>query len=229
MRFALVLVLLAGCFSPHYVDGGFSCTNPTGCPSEQRCSTVDHRCYFPDHLPLGPTSDGAVTPDAEAGATMLHAEGDTCDPLNAGTPQRSDNCASGLVCVDGNLGSRCMRVCTAGSQCGGTACEQRPVEVGGPLVYVCGSAPVTCVPVAPQSGCLPDQVCYLRGTDTVCETSSGDGRLTSCSYSRDCLPGYTCSTGQGIGYCRQVCSHTVGCSFGTVCQIGETESYGYCL
>ena len=224
--FAIGCLILAGCFSPAYEDGGFSCAATSQCPSGYSCQAL--HCW--DVNGPGPLviSKDAGTP-AEVGAPVLHAEGDTCDPKNAGTPQRSDNCAPGLVCVDGNLGSRCMRVCTAGSQCGGTACEQRPVEVGGSLVYVCGSAPVACVPIAPQSGCLPDQVCYLRGTDTVCETSSGDGRLTACSYPRDCLPGYTCATGQGVNYCRQVCSHGVGCPFGTVCQIGAATAYGYCL
>jgi hypothetical protein len=230
IRVAIACCLVVGCYTPQLLNGGLHCA-PTGeCPAGLSCGS-DNRCWEPGTEPIIMADAGAATETipVEAGkpARLL---GETCSPSNAGTPTRTDDCAAGLVCVDGNQGSVCFQRCTTNKQCGAAGCEKRQVE-NNVFAYVCGTDPVQCIPTAPPSGCQSGRVCYLRGVDTTCETQSGDARNTACTYSRDCLPGFTCpSSGNGAGYCRQTCSASIACSGDlTTCQIADTATFGYCF
>lgn len=225
-----------GCFDPQYVDGGLKCGAGGTCPTGLSCR--DGVC----RLRGGVTnSDAAVDLRAEAGPGPLDAIaeaapikkarslGETCDPYDAGLPTRTDNCLAGLICVDGNSGSTCFRQCGGPADCGGAACESRLVEPGGATVKVCALAPATCSPLSASTTCGSGKACYLVGPTTTCDPQSGDGRASdSCTFSRDCLPGFTCAEGVGAGYCRRVCSADVTCT-GLTCQRSPTNDYGYCF
>lgn len=240
---ATCLMVAPGCYRPSIVDGGLFCGPGTSCPEGFMC-VLEH-CYRagadasrPDTSPETRADGSPDNTNVDAGSERVDAGGgrperglgETCDPINAGTSNRSDNCAAGLVCVDGNVGSLCFERCTMGDPCAsGTACERRQIEIGGPNVMVCGLPATICSPVAPPAGCLPQRTCYLRGGVTICEISSGElPQQTACSYSRDCLPGTTCATGPGAGYCRRVCSGTSPCPSALTCQMSGNAAYGYC-
>jgi hypothetical protein len=234
MRRVLWIVLaVVGCFNPRYQEGGFHCGSGGSCPSGELCSPVDNRCYSLQHLPVRPDggtdSDGA--PAVEVAPT-LHLLGETCDPRNAGLPDRSDNCAAGLICIDGTSQAQCFKLCQTSTDCGGAACESRRVDFNvSTLAKVCALQVTSCDPLEAATSPCPGGVCYLVGpTDTVCEITSGEGSRTACSYSRDCLPGNTCPT-EGVRprYCAPVClTAAPRCPAGTTCQ-PTTHTYSYCF
>ena len=172
-----------------------------------------------------------------------------CTTYSAGTPDQTDNCIPGNICLPPNSGAAshfCFQLCASSDDClGGTPCGQRPLYSGGSLsVSVCdprgqSCATTCCNPVdssgvgCPLAGDHPGaQYCYLVSPDltqpapaesqTVCEFSSG-GSQTSCTTARDCLPKHTCVA----GVCKQVCSLTTGCASGVACTMRGKE-YGYC-
>lgn len=237
MRTALFLLSLCtvSCFNPSYDDGGFVCVPGGSCPQGYSC--LQGHCWN-DNGP-GPALvvlDAGVpdaTPDAGMDSTsppevapVLRQLGETCDPRNAGTALRSDNCAAGLTCIDGNSQSLCFKRCVADAECGQASCEERSPEPNALPVRVCGLAPTTCSPTNVGS-CANQRICYISGALTICEISSGDNIRMACTYSRECFPGYTCATGVGAGYCRQACSATGLCPTGTTCQL-VTDTMGYC-
>lgn len=201
----------------------------TKCCPGQKCTAVN-----------GGTAPGGA---ADLGCRTLQAPprllGETCDPSDAGTPERSDNCAAGLICIDGNNGASCFKLCRGDTDCAaGTRCEERPIETaaGSHVASVCGLPPTPCDPTLnPLSGCPSPRVCYLvtsdraNGDTTICEITSGEKRNLSCRYSRECLTGYTCAaSGPGAGYCRPACARMLPlCPAGTTCQ-GFGRTYDYC-
>lgn len=234
----LVSLLFAGCFSPRYEDGGFTCGTDSGCPSGQACYVG--RCWFQ----RAPLDSGVADELAEAGSPEGGRDAipevlfvspprqleQTCSPSNRGTPNRTDDCAAGLVCVDGNGPSLCLRNCDDPTVCDQGPCEQRQVEIDGPLVNVCGLGSQTCDPVHQNQppACPAGRICYVAAGTTICEFQSGDKRSTACSYARECLPGFTCpADGLGSGYCRRICNDVVPCDQGT-CQPIAGSAFGYC-
>lgn len=230
MRALLLASLVASCYSPQYVDGGLKCAPGGLCPEGMAC--YSGACWT--HSPIV-TGDGAapdvVAPDS-AGETIptVRFVGQPCDPSNVGTSARTDNCAGGLVCVDGNAGSTCFKRCASNVDCGDAVCEQRQVDVTtGASQLVCGPSASPCDPVA-RTGCSTGETCYLSSARTVCETTSGDGQQTSCIYSRECLPGYTCATsGPGAGRCFPVCAVVGGACPGVLSCQAASGSYSYCF
>ena len=204
----------------------------TGCCTTEKCTTLN--------AGIEPSAVGQLGCIPNIPARAL---GETCDHLNVGTVKRSDNCAPGLICVDGNSASVCLKLCRADTDCGvGTnnKCEKRPIEVppGSFKAKVCGLPPTPCDPTLGQgSGCPPARVCYLvtpdktAGDTTVCEFTSGESRpSTACTYSRECFQGSTCAP-VGAGYCRPVCSHAATppnvCPGITMCQTNG-KVFDYC-
>lgn len=168
----------------------------------------------------------------------VHGLGESCNPFNAGTANRTDNCATGLVCLDGNSAktTQCFKRCSVSADCDGAACETRRIEAATTATAkVCALPPAVCDPIVNAGQCPNDANCYLTtATQTTCETTSGEGdRTTSCTYSRDCLPSLTCATqGQGARHCYPTCSvASPHCpSSSTFCQpttAGATYSYCY--
>ncbi len=228
MRVLLLSLCVAGCFTPSIQDGGFVCAAGGACP--QGFSCIQDHCWSD----YGPGPDVVIpVPDAgtdlvslpEVGPTLRRL-GETCDPVNAGTTQRHDNCGPGLVCIDGDSQSVCFQRCTGDAECGQARCEERSAERGAVPARVCGLPPVTCTP-GDATSCPARRVCYLSETRTVCEISSGDNTRMACTYSRECLPGYVCATGIGAGYCQRACSIVDVCPSGTTCQL-VAGTLGYC-
>lgn len=200
----------------------------TGCCTNQKCTALN-------------TGTGGIAALGCSPLTSVHLLGEPCDATNAGTPQRSDNCLAGLVCIDGNVGGTCLKLCRVDADCDtGTTCERRRVESSQPLfASVCGLPNTICNPTGTATlGCPANRVCYLEGTSasgdrTVCDISSGGGLInSSCTYSRDCIPGATCpKVGPGVSRCEVVCAHNgapANCPSGTSCQMfGST--YDYCI
>jgi hypothetical protein len=181
----------------------------TGCCTTEKCTTLN--------AGMEPNAVGQLGCIPNVPARAL---GETCDHTSAGTVKRSDNCSPGLICVDGNSASVCLKLCRTDADCGvgtNSKCETRPIEVptGSFKAKVCGLPPTPCDPtLGLGSGCPPARVCYLvtsdkaAGDTTICEFTSGEIRNMACTYSRECLAGSTCATaGMGAGYCRPVCSH----------------------
>ncbi len=227
-------LLLLGCFNPHVNEGGFACGPGGACPSGQQCYSGSCWSAPPpagrdsgldslttDLSSLGDPADGHPEAEDPAPPTpRVRALGETCGPMNVGFANRSDDCASGLVCVQGTFGATCFALCAPG--------ETRFIDPGGPTAAVCALAESPCDPIA-KTGCPVERTCYVSGGSTICETQSGDGaRQTACTYPRDCLPGLTCATGPGAGYCQTVCSAAAGCARGT-CQITAGATFGYCI
>ncbi len=205
MRALLVTPLVfVSCFSPAYEEGGLACGPGGACPGSQTCR-ADNRCWSG----TGPTvvfverdAGAEAAPQVEAGvehapqveagvehAPLVRQVGESCDPANVGLPNRSDDCATGLVCVQGNMGSTCFKLCADG--------ESRLTDPGGPSAVVCPLAPSACDPVL-LSGCPPFWVCYRQAGVVGCDPQSGGQRpREACTYSRDCLPGLECVA----GYC----------------------------
>jgi len=206
----------------------------TTCCTSQKCSAL-----YNNGGPSATTKLGCVD---NVGTRAL---GDGCDVYEAGSSNRHDNCAPGLICVAGNVGNYCLKLCRGDDDCNGTACELRPLELAKEAnsVSVCGLAPATCDPASTSTssnaGCAANHVCYLverpgsSDGQTVCEIrSGGTARNLSCTQSRDCLAGLTCPTvGAAAGICRPVCSRKNtpdGCPTGTTCQPSSTD-FGFCF
>lgn len=227
---------LVGCFSPSIEDGGFACGRGDTCPQNYYCA--QSRCwsyYGPGPEPITPDAGSADVVSADLGvdsvstpevAQPLRLLGETCDPRNAGTAQRTDNCAVGLVCIDGNTQSVCFKRCTDSAECGQASCENRSPEPGAAEVSVCGLPAATCSP-RDLASCPGQRACYLSENRTVCEITTGDNVRMACTYSRECLPGYACATGAGAGYCRQMCDDVSLCPTGTTCR-PVVGVLGYC-
>jgi hypothetical protein len=206
----------------------------TGCCTSQKCSAL-----YNGHGPSSSTTLGCVENIPTRGL------GERCDVQGAATADRHDNCSPGLVCIEGNVGNFCLKLCRGDADCAaaGTKCEPRTLELAKDAnsATVCGLAPSPCDPTlnGSSSGCPANLVCYLLetsesgGDKTVCEIRSGEtARNLSCTRSRDCLAGLTCpTTGPGAGICRPVCSHKTtpaGCPAGTTCQTLGID-YDFCF
>ena len=193
MRALLVTPLVfVSCFSPAYEEGGLAFGPGGACPGSQTCR-ADNRCWSG----VGPTvviveRDAAVesAPQVEAGAEhapLVRQLGETCLPANVGLSNRSDDCALGLVCVQGNIGSTCFQLCADG--------ELRFIDPNGPKATVCPLTPVACDPVT-NTGCAPYWTCYRQTGVVGCDPQSGGQRAReACTFSRDCLPGLECVAG----------------------------------
>jgi hypothetical protein len=189
MRTLVVLLCFASCFSPAYDEGGFICGPGGSCPSPQTCR-FDNHCW----AGVGPALPAPIEPDAGAAdvvevevpvehAPIIRQLGESCSPMYVGLENRSDDCAIGLVCVQGNRGSSCFRLCAGG--------ENRAIDPGpgGPVAMVCPLSPVACDRVS-DIGCQPGWACYRQSGIISCDPQSGGQRLReACTYSRDCLPG----------------------------------------
>ena len=233
MIFSLVLGPPSlGCYRPSITDGNLFCGPGSSCPEGFAC--MENHCYRSGSRQEGGSERPPVDSGAEAGGGSKHGLGESCDPVNAGTPNRTDNCEEGLVCVQGNMGYQCFKRCSGTADCDGAACESRRIEVGSTAaVMVCALPPTKCDPTLEVSPCPNNGICYLTSpTETTCETTSGEGIRTACKYSRDCLYKFTCATqGPGARYCYPTCSTAApNCPANTVCQpttAGATYSYCY--
>lgn len=199
----------------------------TGCGCKEKCSVVTS----------GPTS-GALT-CVVPGGNIRAKEGRACDFYFDGTPNQSDNCDPGLICLHDACGDVCARFCKTNADCPNSLCNR--ALPGG--AKVCDVSTVECNPVKTANwvtGCQgSNQNCYLSASvmdRTVCDCSAGSQtELGSCTTSRDCFGGLVCADPSGAGLdlrCRRVCSLTAtpsGCPVGFTCRAHlESKKYGYC-
>jgi|SRR5450432_761973 len=210
-------LLLAGCFSPHFLEGAFACGPGGLCPDEQSCSPLDNHCYA--HPPVAVIPDAGVpeastpTPDAGDVCTPTRLAGQTCDVYYRNDPsRRCDTCVAHSKCVEGNLGDPyCLPDCTITGP-GTDSCNQvfgpcaaRNLDWMPPTtaVMVCGPPSTPCDPVN-ATGCPGTLACYVRGAQTYCELSSGQWPAKmACSVPSDCLPQNTCTSD---GHCHRECA-----------------------
>src|SRR3954468_379252 len=133
---SLAFVLVAGCFTPDLGEGQVACGAGGQCPPGYLCRT-DGRCYH----------DGAGDGGAHGGGDLAGGGGDlathcdrdcpptsTCSagvcapPVGAAMCQRAQDCDSGKVCDEYNLGGTVRGFCTPpipGAQ-GGAAADCAP-------------------------------------------------------------------------------------------------------
>ncbi len=204
----------------------------TGCCANQKCTALNSGKN-------PPTAALGCVPAPTNPARGFNAQ---CDVMGAGTPDRTDDCVPGLIGIFGNGPSYCLQLCRTDKDCStGIHCEKRVIDSTGTfMASVCGLPNAHCDPTsATNSGCGPNRTCYLvtpdatAGDTTICEILSGSGlRNSSCQYSRDCLPNFTCAdVGPGAGTCLPVCANaaTTGqCPTATSCQdFGQTYDYCY--
>jgi hypothetical protein len=228
----------SGCYRPSVVEGGLFCGPGPSCPEGFRC--IGDRCYrsgwdgsLPDTRPDGGSDRQPGDSGAEGGGVVKNRPlGESCVLGNRGTPDRTDDCMAGLVCVDSTKASQCFKRCSGTADCGGAACETRLIEAGGTVTAkVCALPPTACDPTMSLGHCPHNGICYLTtATETTCEITSGGGsREDPCTYSRDCLPGLTCATvGPKPRYCYPTClTASPKCPAGQ-CQ-PTTETYSYCF
>jgi len=181
-------------------------------------------------------NSGPVPVCASAGDQPLYS---TCTQSFPGSPQQSDECAAGGICLPAFLGDTqgiCFSLCRSRIDClGGTDCGPRPLSPAGGAVSVCdppydrcGVDGNCCDPLA-ATGCDANRYCFLVSPDpsgdsrTVCEYTYGNGRSGfACVSARDCWPGYACVTGA----CLEVCDSAHLCPDGGCVLLGA--EYGYC-
>lgn len=120
-RAALVLLGLAGCFTPSFNDNMTPCSTDNDCPPGFHCATANMTCWHngsePDLAMVSVEPDMSVVDAAidlsSADLTGIDLfqpvkhQGETCNPS-------TDTCAAGFQCVDGYCcDSACTETCKA--------------------------------------------------------------------------------------------------------------------
>lgn len=186
----------------------------------------------------GPGTGGMGT----GGQGGARGEGESCLIINGGQPSQTDNCSTGLVCLEDCATARCYRLCQGDGDCPSSACT-RSAPGGSPRV--CERPFVECNPLAigADLGGCDAYGCYLLshqpsptgGDRTVCDCSMpAGGAGSTCSDSRNCFRGLVCppaGAGPGAGRCQKLCDPEMaasGCPTGTTCQLFGAN-WGYCF
>jgi hypothetical protein len=150
---------------------------------------------------------------------------EACTVSSGGTAAQSDNCAPGLVCLDGCGGTRCYQFCQKDQDCPNAACD-RPVGTNGQKV--CDVPFVDCNPFGATAGCsgFSTVACYLSSTHpdkTVCDCPFKAGAPNeACDRSRDCNRGLACAYYAGSRKCLKVCVTDNDCDVGVT---GSCHAY----
>jgi hypothetical protein len=198
----------------------------TGCGCTEKCSVSTPS--------IGP---GVLTCNRPSG-TLVRQVGQSCTIVAQDKPTQTDDCVSGLVCLQGLCGSSCFKHCKVDADCGGKSTCTRTLPGG---FKFCDVEPVACNPVTAlgPTGCPGDaQGCYLSATvadETRCDCPfAAQKQSEPCAVSRDCLPGLVCAApnGQNNYSCQVACILTAsanGCRNNDTCHpINGSASYGYC-
>ena len=247
----------AGCYSPSVSSGGLTCAAPPAkqCPDGFHCATgvcVKTGAVGPGGSGGAMGTGGAVhtggtigsggSTGTGGGPPPSKQIGEACLIMNQGQPSQSDNCATGLLCVDdcGGSGARCYKTCQGDGDCAQSACTR---TAPGGVVRFCEVPYATCNPQnTASSGCGAGTGCYLLspeaspagGDRTVCDCSMSAGGLGEvCSDSRGCFPGLVCPPvcSPGADACRRICdpaAASTGCPAATTCRAFGGK-WGYCF
>jgi len=267
---AVSLALAIGCYKPSVLSGGLQCAGPPKpCPDGYTCvgtvcvsssTAPDAAAGTGGHGGTGGGDHGGTGGQPGTGGQLgtggivatggvmgsggssgaPRGVGETCSITNLGTPDQSDNCQTGAVCVEDCAQTVCFRTCSSDDDCPGSSCTRMTTSG----TRICEVSYTACDPHAPngQQGCGGATSCYLLssapapggGDRTVCDCPKDEGALgTACTDSRDCFPGLVCpvSTAPGGGFCRQACDPSMvvntGCLLLTACNRYGTK-WGYC-
>ena len=209
MKPALTLIaaaLLAGCFSPSYVNGSLKCEAGTNaCPDGYRCAE-DGTCW---RNGTGPDlSDSNNMPGDLGESPDLEPSG----KANAAACAMDDECASGH-CVDGVC---CNSACTGQCEACDTASTGTCSPVQGPphgTRTACAGAGTTCGGMCDGNNGM---ACSYPATSQICGAacdSHCDGAGTCPSGSGSCPNGYAC----GSGNCKTSCANNNDCQPNFMC------------
>lgn len=221
------------------VDMGACFTAVAGCTPDMAgklcdplCQTGCGGCREKCSVNMG----GAPTCNAPSG-TRVAKHGQSCDFFREGTPQQSDNCEPGLLCVHDACGELCAKFCRTDADCPNSLCTR--TLPGG--AKHCDVATVECNPVksaGPYNCPGATQACYLSSTvkdRTFCDCPlNGQLEGASCAASRDCFGGLVCvdpSGGPDLR-CRRACTppnSTGGCLTGMCRAMLGSTKFGFCL
>lgn len=197
------------------------------------CDWCTQKCSYV----YAPSSAGEAIACAPKGTGVFPQ---SCVLLAAGSPEQSDDCAPGSICLAPTIGAPptyCFTLCRTSVDCPNVECGTRKLSAVGGEVAVCdppydqcGPDGTCCDPLS-NSGCGSNRFCLLVSPDlgtgrsrTVCEFAYGDGRDGAfCITARDCLLRNTCVDNR----CRQVCSDAAPCPNGGEC-VARGSEFGYC-
>jgi hypothetical protein len=195
----------------------------TGCGCQEKC--------------LSNTTGTLICSVPFAGRPRALGEG--CNKFAPGSATQTDDCMPGLVCMTDGCGDRCYKYCKTDGDCVTSTCTR---DAGGG-VKICDVPNVACNPITNNQmpdGCGTSSdslACWLStaGTDQTfcdCPGAFSIGRPnTTCTATRDCLPGLVCAVTGAGPQCRQACSLTnnsADCQGGVCTVIGNNKKFGYC-
>jgi hypothetical protein len=171
----------------------------TGCGCREKCSINTM-----ENLTCEPVGPGPTPP--------VYGN---CVFQSAGSPNQTDNCVPGQVCVEDNCAKHCYQFCRSDNDCTNAACDREVVDGG---QKVCDVPYVdNCVPLPiGNTGCTGGNTisCYLSSTHpdrTLCDCPAGAGGSDDpCKHSRDCVRGLACvdRPDGNPPRCLQVCDRT---------------------
>ena len=264
-----VAAFLSACYSPKVISGGLKCAQSSSkvCPDgfvcvQEMCLAIGAQAGsgaggsggFDGEATGGSGAGGSVLGtgglDGSGGTTSgtggnrppTRTVGQSCLISRPGDGTTTDDCVTGLVCVEdcgSAAGARCYRYCEADADCPESACSRLATAGGRKICEVPFTA---CDPVDGHVGCsLSTQACYLLAplasgdkVASVCDCSLNALTVGEpCSDSRECAPGLLCpppGSGLGATYCRRACDPRDGetaCSSGACRPLGSR--WGYCF
>jgi hypothetical protein len=177
---------------------------------------------------------------------------DNCMLASTGSPDQTDNCGPGMVCIEEGCFPRCFQFCRSDQDCPTSACTRDvPAKTGHKVCDVPFADNCVPLPSGQNTGCGPANsamACYISSsnpTHTICDCPvNAVGPNYPCTRSRECIKGLVCvDRGLGSATCLQVCklsnngtdcvsNPTAGaCHQYTGIPAGQTPNptYGFCL
>jgi len=152
-----------------------------------------------------------------------------CAPLSAfGTANgvfcASEDCVAGSACITVGATQTCREYCRNDVDCGGNG--KCAYDVAGAQLGVCANR---CDPIAPTTGCLPGQGCYVLDTTRARQVFDclewGTGTTGSaCVNADDCFTRYTCASSQ----CQRLCEVDADCLSGSCAAVPGWGRFGVC-
>ena len=242
-QIGFIFALLAGCYSPQFVDCSVECggspINGALCPKNTVCLS-DGFCHATREEPLCGAGDGDGDGDGDGGlnacdpcelVSQCGCESDeacdndldpTCRP--AGNARQGEvcsaanDCAAGFTCLGPPGGRACHEFCEDDTTCdgGGGLCN---VDIAGGPQLVCTT---DCNPVN-SSGCPASFGCSANFNNelgryhTNCHAGGPGGQDASCSTLSDCLPGFHCAS-----FASPICLRSCVVGDSSVCTGGRT-------
>ena len=168
----LIVVSVAGCFTPDLGDGSVVCGVNGMCPPKYYCHAADQRCHrTPDVggvVDMSMSEDGSGGPDLMstdlANADLAKCNKAACGNRNCGTildgcggvESCGMPCMAPQTCGGGNPGTRMPNVCNSGPGCTGKTCVAD---------QDCGLISDGCSKVLDCGMCSAGKTC---GTDNMC-------------------------------------------------------------